>query len=156
MSAPNDAAAWSAAVNEISLFVVLAAFAAFVIWVLTTEFMKWVRFRAGISYRLKVLERMLSAGGAAFEGDRGARLLSDLVNLDADATQRDRGRRAVQIGVISCCMAMGLLALALLNSFGARESFLALAIMAAFLGVGFLIAARATRKGWAAPPVADS
>lgn len=153
--ASYEAAVWSAAVNEISFFVALAAFAAFILWVLITEFMKWRWLRANMDYRLKMLERLLS-NSAVLEGESGARLLSDLASLDKSGWAPDRREGALHIGVISCSISIGLFVLALLNSFGARDSFTALAVMAAFLGAGFLVAAHLLRGRNVAPPPGES
>lgn len=126
--------------SEAIILLALFATVAFVIWVLATEMQRRSRLKSLMELRLRLLDRLNSAAdiAAVLASEGGARFLS---SLDEPSWAGFHGRvlRTIQTGIVLLFVSAGLLALAYLNSFGARQALSAFAVMAGCVGAGLLI-----------------
>lgn len=132
--------AMASALSDVALMLALLVTGALVLWLAVSEVGRRHRLARVLEFRLKVLDKLSAADGVS-----AARVVTELVRAD-EARCIERGARAAQIGIVTLAAACGSFALMAFNVLGVRDAWLALGVLAASLGVGFLGAAILARR----------
>jgi hypothetical protein len=132
--------AMASALSDVALVMAVLAAGAFVLWLAVSEVGRRHQLARVLAFRLKVLDKL-----SAVDAESTARVVTELVRAD-EAQGIERGARAAQIGVVALATACGSFGLMAFNVLGVQDAWLALGVLAASLGAGFLGAAMLARR----------
>lgn len=132
--------AMAAALSDVALMLAVLVTGAFVLWLVVSEISRRHRLATVLEFRIKVLDKLSAVDAASATG-----VVTELVRFD-EAHSVERGARAAQLGVVALATAFGSFGLMAFNVLGVQDAWLALGVLAASLGVGFLGAAILARR----------